>query len=163
MSSQIPSISLSNQLHVLKKKRQKSSNHSNNEHTHTHTHTLITHTLESILCWAITPEQEAHPGVCLIYHVSPLKKTDFFLSPGRYQLQVASWLGGRTLCRLLFLGAGIFSSLDLSSSSAGCHNLSEFICAPALLYLRGTVSLESSNAFGSCNISTSSSKQTLEP
>ena len=94
---------------------------------------------------------------------TPLKKTDFFLSPGRYQLQVASWLGGRTLCRLLFLGAGIFSSLDLSSSSAGCHNLSEFICAPALLYLRGTVSLESSNAFGSCNISTSSSKQTLEP
>ena len=91
---------------------------------------------------------------------TPLEKTEFSFA-GRYQLQIASWLGIGDHVDLPFLVPGPWLA---GTSADPLHNatVAEFTCAPVLLCLEDTVSLESSITSGSYTLSVSSSAKIPE-
>jgi hypothetical protein len=106
---------------------------------------------QSVLQAGPVLQHEWHPSMIDLPIDTPLNKTDLPFAR-RCHLQRDSWLG-LGIRTLPSLSAGTLSGLDLWKSCACCHSLCEFVCAPVLLCMDGTVSMGSSITSGSASSS----------
>lgn len=119
-----------------------------------------TQNIEFVLCWSMAHYCWAWSRPWTMVDI-PFKlhwRKLIFPLPVSYQLQITCWLGAGP-CPLLPFSAGILACLSLYKPFTGllcAATISEFMCVSVLLYLKDTVSLESSATSGSYNLSTSS-------